>query len=189
MYLGLPISDRKLRLEQWLFLVRKLASRIEPWLSKLLTSGGRLILSNACLDSIPIFAMGLFLLHDGIHARFDSHRSKFFWEGTGNKRKYHMVNWPSVCRPKSSGGLGLLNSKKMNIALLSKWVWKLYQDDESIWATIIRANKSKARILDRNNEKVTNKIGLHLPILPIVAGQPMDLVSFSSHKWGRCKVI
>jgi hypothetical protein len=139
MYLGLPISDRKLRLEQWLFLVRKLAGRIEPWLSKLLTSGGRLILSNACLDSIPIFAMGLFLLHDGIHARFDSHRSKFFWEGAGNKRKYHMVNWPSVCRPKSSGGLGLLNSKKMNIALLSKWIWKLYQDDASIWATIIRA--------------------------------------------------
>jgi hypothetical protein len=27
----------------------------------------------------------------------------------------------------------------MNIALLSKWVWKLYQDDASIWATIIRA--------------------------------------------------
>jgi hypothetical protein len=83
--------------------------------------------------------MGLFLLHDGIHARFDSHRSKFFWEGAGNKRKYHMVNWPSVCRPKSSGGLGLLNSKKMNIALLSKWIWKLYQDDASIWVTIIRA--------------------------------------------------
>jgi hypothetical protein len=139
MYLGLPISDRKLRLEQWLFLVRKLAGRIEPWLSKLLTSGGRLILSNACLDSIPIFAMGLFLLQDGIHAKFDSHRSKFFWEGAGNKRKYHMVNWPSVCRPKSVGGLGLLNSKKMNIALLSKWVWKLYQDEPSIWASIIKA--------------------------------------------------
>ncbi|KAK1666246.1 hypothetical protein QYE76_054405 [Lolium multiflorum] len=27
----------------------------------------------------------------------------------------------------------------MNIALLSKWIWKLYQDDDSIWATIIRA--------------------------------------------------
>jgi hypothetical protein len=37
MYLGLPISDRKLCLKQWLFLVRKLAGRIEPWLSKLLT--------------------------------------------------------------------------------------------------------------------------------------------------------
>jgi hypothetical protein len=30
LYLGLPISDRKLSLEQWLFLVRRLASKIEP---------------------------------------------------------------------------------------------------------------------------------------------------------------
>jgi hypothetical protein len=34
-YLGLPISDRKLTLEQWFFLVRKLAGLIEPWLGKL----------------------------------------------------------------------------------------------------------------------------------------------------------
>nr|XP_051220218.1 uncharacterized protein LOC127337707 [Lolium perenne] len=80
-YLGLPISDRKLTLEQWFFLVRKLAIKVEPWLRKLLSSGGRLILTYACLDNLPMYAMGLFLLHDGIHARFDSHRSKFYWEG------------------------------------------------------------------------------------------------------------
>jgi hypothetical protein len=37
------------------------------------------------------------------------------------------------------GGLVLLNSKKMNLALMLKWVWKLYQDDGSIWARLIRA--------------------------------------------------
>jgi hypothetical protein len=26
----------------------------------------------------------------------------------------------------------------MNIALLLKWVWKLYQDDDSIWVRLIR---------------------------------------------------
>jgi hypothetical protein len=138
-YLGLPISDRKLTLEQWLFLVRKLAAKIEPWVGRLLSSGGRLILSNSCLDNLPIFAMGLFLLHDGIHARFDSHRSKFFWEGAGPKRKYHLVNWPTVCRPKEVGGLGLLNTKNMNLALLLKWIWRLYQDEDTVWARIIRA--------------------------------------------------
>jgi hypothetical protein len=138
MYLGLPISDRKLTVEQWLFLVRKLGNKIEPWLSRLLSSSGRLTLTNACLDNLPMFAMGLFLLQDGIHANFDSLRSKFFWEGAGPKCKNHMVNWSTVCRPKDQGGLGLLNTKHMNIALLLKWVWRLYQDEEGIWAAIIR---------------------------------------------------
>jgi hypothetical protein len=66
--------------------------------------------------------LGLFVLYDGIHARFDSSRAKFFWEGFGNKQKYHLVNWPTVCRPKDMGGLGLLNTKNMNIASMLKWV-------------------------------------------------------------------
>jgi hypothetical protein len=81
--LGLPISDRKLSLLQLIFLVRKLEGKVEPWLGRLLSSGERLILSNVCLDNLPMFDMGLFLLHDGNHARFDTHRSKFYWEGLG----------------------------------------------------------------------------------------------------------
>jgi hypothetical protein len=146
--LGLPISDRKLRIEQWLFLIRKLVDCIEPWMSRLLTSGGRLILSNDFLDNTPIYAMGLFLLHDGIHARFDSHRSKFLWEGTGAKRKYHLVNCPPSVDPRPCmGGLGLLNTKKKNIALLLKWVWKLYNEEDNIWSRIIKAKYTDAEDL------------------------------------------
>jgi hypothetical protein len=88
--------------------------------------------------------MGLFLLQDGIHAKFDSHRARFYWEGTGPKRRYHLVNWSAVCRPKECRRLGLLNSKKMNIALMLKWVWKLYQPENPIWAQIIRAKYDSA---------------------------------------------
>ena len=80
-YLGLPISDRKLSVEQWNFLVNKLAAKVEVWMGRLLSSGGRLILSNACLEALPTFAMGLFLLQDGVHEKFDSIRARFFWEG------------------------------------------------------------------------------------------------------------
>jgi hypothetical protein len=43
------------------------------------------------------------------------------------------------CRPKEAGGLGLLNTKKMNLALLLKWIWRLYQEEDTIWARIIHA--------------------------------------------------
>jgi hypothetical protein len=91
-YLGLPISDCKLTMYQWMFYVQKLGTRIETWLGRFLSSGGRLILSNSSLASLPMFTMGLFLLQNGVHAKFDSHRARFFWEGAGTKRKYHLVN-------------------------------------------------------------------------------------------------
>jgi hypothetical protein len=58
MYLGHPISNRKLTLEQWLFLVRKLAAKVEPWWGKFMSSAGRLILSNSCLANLQRFPWG-----------------------------------------------------------------------------------------------------------------------------------
>jgi hypothetical protein len=133
-YHGLPISNRKLTLDQWLFLVRRLGVKIATWLGRFLSSGGRLILSNSCLSSLPMFSMGLFLLQDGVHSKFDSHHSRFFWDGSRPECKFHLVNWPAICRPKEAGGLGILNSRKMNIALMLKWVWKLYQGDNALWS-------------------------------------------------------
>ena len=41
--LGLPVSDRKLTVEQSKFLVQKLTAKVEPWVGRFLSSGGRLI--------------------------------------------------------------------------------------------------------------------------------------------------
>ena len=66
--LGLPVSDRKLTVEQSKFLVQKLTAKVEPWVGRFLSSGGRLILTNSCLDNLPIYIMGFFLLQESVHA-------------------------------------------------------------------------------------------------------------------------
>jgi hypothetical protein len=38
----------------------------------------------------------------------------------------------------------LLNTKKMNLALLLKWIWRLYNEEDTIWARIIRAKYGDA---------------------------------------------
>jgi hypothetical protein len=85
--------------------------------------------------------MSLFMLADGTHAGFDKHRARFFWEGVGDKRKYHWVNWVEVCKPKDQGGLGVMNTKLMNISLMVKWIWRLFaeQPESSLWHRIISA--------------------------------------------------
>jgi hypothetical protein len=89
MYLGLPISDIKLSMEQWLFRVRKLAARVEPWWGKFMSSGGRLILSNSCLTSLPVFVMGMFLLQGPLVGKASSvaHQKMILWRMGGAPQK------------------------------------------------------------------------------------------------------
>jgi hypothetical protein len=140
-YLGFPISDRKLTIADMANLVNVVGRRVEPWQGRFMSSAARLILTNSSLSSLPIYSMGLFLLSEGTHAGFDSHLARFFWEGTGEKRKFHWVKWPDVCRPKDQGGLGVLNSRFLNIALMTKWIWRLYNEDEGqcLWLKLLRA--------------------------------------------------
>jgi hypothetical protein len=65
-----------------------------------------------------MFAMSLYMLYEATHVEMDRDRSRFFWEGVGEKRKYHMVDWATVCKPKEFGVLGILNTRNVNIALM-----------------------------------------------------------------------
>jgi hypothetical protein len=150
-YLGLPVSDKALRVSDWDFLPQKVGHRVDPWQGLLLASAGRLELTNSYLSSLPMFAMGIYLLHAATHKAMDSCRARFFWEGVGDRRKYHMVDWPTVCKPKELRGLGILNTRLMNVALMLKWIWKLYQNAEGLWADLIRAKYLRDRdLFDRN---------------------------------------
>jgi hypothetical protein len=138
-YLGMPVSNKALRVLDWAFLTGKVGHRVNPWQGLFLASARKLELTNSYLSSLRMFAMSLYLLYDATHAAFDKVRSRFFWEEVGPKHKYHMVDWATVCKPKEYGGLGILNTRRMNIALMLKWIWKLYQNAEGLWVDLLKA--------------------------------------------------
>jgi len=109
-YLEIPISDRNLGVKDFKGMVSKMRKKLQPWKSKNLSYGGRLVLTNT-------------------HQEMDTIRSNFFWGGTDEKAKYHMMRWEHLCLPKDYGGLGIINTRIMNEALLAKWVWRLYKAD------------------------------------------------------------
>jgi hypothetical protein len=79
------------------------------------------------------------LLPKTILKRMDRTRKKFFWQGGGKKKKYHLVKWYKVTSPKSKGGLGVKDLRRMNLSLLCKWWWKL-EFEEGMWQEIVRKN-------------------------------------------------
>jgi hypothetical protein len=104
-----------------------------------MSSGARLILSNICLTSLPMYNMRFYLLPGECHKKMNSTRARFFWRGAEDKFKYHMVKWEAVCRPRKFRGLSIINTQIINECLMVKWIWKIYQQPDSLWARILRA--------------------------------------------------
>ena len=51
---------------------------------------------------------------------------KFLWQGGKvQKKKFHLVKWDIVKRPKSKGRLGIRDLEQMNKALGAKLIWRL----------------------------------------------------------------
>jgi len=97
----------------------------------MLSVGGRLILINYVLSSLPMFMMSFFEIPRGVLKKLDYFRSRFFWQSDEYKKKYRLTKWEVVCTPKDQGGLGVLNLDVHNKCLLSKWLFKLINGDGS----------------------------------------------------------
>jgi len=85
-----------------------------------------------------MYTMGVYQLYEGNFQALDKVRSRFFWQGTNKKRKYHMVKWEALARPKEWGGLGFLEVKTMNICLLAKWLERLEVEEGSLCVKLLR---------------------------------------------------
>jgi hypothetical protein len=105
-YLGIPISEQRLGVNAFSGLKDKMRKRLDPWKRKHLSSGGKLILTNSCLTSLPMYTMAFYLLPKTVHEDMDSIRGKFFWQGAGKDFKYHMAKMETISRPKDQGGWG-----------------------------------------------------------------------------------
>lgn len=131
-YLGLPISPEKILTQDLNFLPEKMEKGLCNWNGRGLTQAGRAVQINACLSSIPSYAMGFYHLLEGIHHRFDTIRGRYYWAGNKQDRKYHMVKWSDLAFPKDFGGVGLTETRTLNITLLAKWVIKIESADKSL---------------------------------------------------------
>jgi hypothetical protein len=79
----------------------------------------------------------MYMLPKTIIKRMNLARKKFFWRGNSIKKKYYLVKWIMITRPKNKGGLGVKDLIKMNISILCKWWWKI-ESGEGLWQEIAK---------------------------------------------------
>ena len=129
-----PLSATKLRNADFHLLIAKCDKYLAGWKGKLLSTGGRLVLTNAVLSSLPVYWMSSLLLPKGIIDAIDRRRRAFLWTGEETCSGARcLIAWDKVCLPKIEGGLGIKDLATQNHCLLLKFVHKLHLSDPLPW--------------------------------------------------------
>ena len=136
-YLGLPMNTRKLKNKDWKTIENRIEKRLSGWKGKMLSVEGQLILLNSMLLSLQMFMVSFFEMPKGVLEKIDYFRSRFYWQSDQHKRKYRLAKWEVLCQPKEQGGLGIKNLDIQNKCLLSKWLFKLL-NEEGMWQELLR---------------------------------------------------
>ncbi|XP_050386279.1 uncharacterized protein LOC126802669 [Argentina anserina] len=72
------------------------------------------------------------------YEKMDKLNRDFLWGDTEAKKNVHLVNWDTVCQPKSITGLGIKKTSEMNQAMLAKLSWRFMQKDAVLWANMFQ---------------------------------------------------
>ncbi|KAG5598726.1 hypothetical protein H5410_030096 [Solanum commersonii] len=101
MYLGCPIDEGKTHFTE---LMRKIRNKLLMWKRKLLSFGGKEMLINNVLQSIPIYLLPILtppkcVIKD-IHRCFE----KLPWNSKDVGKAKRWVAWDDICLPKGEGG-------------------------------------------------------------------------------------
>ena len=102
-----------------------------------------------------MFMLSFLEVPKGVRERLDMFRSRFFWQSDGHKRKYRLTKWEIICRPKDQGGLGVEVLELKNKCLLSKWLFKLL-NEEGVWQELIHNKYLNSKTLSQVTAKPTD---------------------------------
>lgn len=90
------------------------------------------------LSALPTFYLCSISLPDSIIKQIDKFRKHYLWRGGDlNSKKPSKAAWEIVCKPKNEGGLGVLDLKKQNEALMLKNWNKFFNKFDTPWVAMV----------------------------------------------------
>ncbi|XP_043698956.1 uncharacterized protein LOC122649778 [Telopea speciosissima] len=137
-YLGVPISSKKLKPNDFEVLTTRVQRCLASWRGRVLSFASRLQLIRSVLYGTISYWLNVFKLPSGVMRRLERLMAKFLWRGH-SEHGSHKVAWHSVCMPKEEGGLGLRRLADWNQASLMRHIWSLSSSQDSCWVSFILA--------------------------------------------------
>lgn len=84
------------------------------WKANYLSLGGRITLVVSVLFSLPIFFLSILKCLILVVNHKEKLQTDFLWHGRSLEKKFHLMDWKSVCKLREEVGLGIRSLKCIN---------------------------------------------------------------------------
>lgn len=138
-YLGSLISPRRIQKNSFQPLVTKAHNCIKAWNHNPVSLAGRATLINSVLMPITTYQLLCVNVHESILDQTLKIATKFQLgkgEESYNHSGFHTMGWSTTTLAKTEGGLGNRNLRIAKIALMSKNVFSVLNQDDKLWIHI-----------------------------------------------------
>ncbi|XP_074321487.1 uncharacterized protein LOC141658401 [Silene latifolia] len=136
-YLGVPISYKRMVIGDCTRLVEKIVARIRSWESRKLSYAGRLVLVKSVLTQLHSYWTRIFVIPLTVIDRVERICRNYLWSGSDQYLKVPAVAWEKICQEKKCVGLGVVNCRNWNIAMLGKYVWWIAAKADHLWISLV----------------------------------------------------
>ncbi|KAM0854466.1 hypothetical protein ACQ4PT_050425 [Festuca glaucescens] len=136
-YLGLPLSDQRLRKGDLQPALDRLSGKVKGWNKGNFSLEARLLLVKHVLSAMHIYQLLVIDPPICLIKAIDKIRRGFLWNNdeltSGGKC---LVNWAAICRPLEFGGLGITDLPDLQrkaMALRVRWLWHSWTVTDKAW--------------------------------------------------------
>lgn len=115
-YLGLPNVVGRNKSALFGYLKEKFKASILNWNEKNLSKPSKEILIKMVAQSLPSYAMNVFLLPLGVIREIEKELTRFFWKTSQNSTsQIHRMAWERLAHHEHAGGLGFKSLRDFNL--------------------------------------------------------------------------
>lgn len=139
-YLGLPNVIGRNKSALLGYLKDRVNTKIHSWEGNYISRAGKEILVKQVAQTLPVYAMNVFLLPLEITRNIEKSLPRFWWRSSqSNASKLNWMSWDRMTKHKNAGGMGFRHFRDFNIAMLGKQLWRLITKSNSLVARVYKA--------------------------------------------------
>ncbi|XP_060962282.1 uncharacterized protein LOC133032375 [Cannabis sativa] len=142
MYLRLPSIVGRNKNAVLGFLKERMRKRINGWEGRFLSRAGKEVLFKTVVQSLPSYAINVFLFPIGTCKEIERMMASFWWKSNNTNSNGSGITWMSwdrMTKHKFDGSMGFRSLRDFNLAMLGKQGWRLLFNVDSLASKVFKA--------------------------------------------------